>query len=174
MQAIVAVDESWGIGYNNNLLFSIPEDIRYFTDFTRHKVVVMGRRTLNSLPGSKPLKDRINIVMSNDKSFKTDSATVCFSVERLFYEIKDYNPNDVIVIGGQTVYEQLIDYCSAAHVTKVKKTGKADRFFPNIDLLENWKVKSVSEEKEYNNIKYAFYVYCNENTKQPDLTTEVS
>ncbi|MCL2078126.1 MAG: dihydrofolate reductase [Oscillospiraceae bacterium] len=162
MRAIVAVDELWGIGCNNKLLFSIPEDMRYFVNFTKNKVVVMGRLTLESLPGSKPLKDRTNIILSSDKNLKTEGATVCHCVEELLNQTRCYNPEDVIVIGGEAVYKQLLNYCTDIHVTKVKQTSKADKFFPNLNLLENWKIKSVSEEKAYNGIKYAFYVYYNE------------
>ncbi|MCL2036393.1 MAG: dihydrofolate reductase [Oscillospiraceae bacterium] len=164
MKAIVAVDSCWGIGCNNQLLFSIPEDMRYFREFTMGKTVVMGRSTLESLPGSKPLKNRVNVILSRNPSFRVESAKVCNSLEQLLECVSAYEQNDVIVIGGQTVYEQLLNYCSAVHVTKVEGfNGKADCFFPNLDELPNWSVESESEVKSHDGLTYAFYVYSNNN-----------
>ena len=161
MHAIVAVDENWGIGCENRLLFTIPEDMKYFKDFTLNKIVVMGNVTFFSLPNSKPLPNRTNIVLSKDANLKIEGAIVCNSVEQLLEVIKDYDPDDVIIIGGQMIYELMLPYCKTALVTKVKSLKKADKFFPNLDLKENWRVKSISEEKNHHDLKYAFYIYEN-------------
>lgn len=161
MNAIVAVDEEWGIGCNGNLLFSIPEDIQHFKNLTQNKVVVMGHDTFMSLPGSKPLKNRINIVLSKNNNLKLDSVITCNSINQLLNMISIYNPDDVFLIGGQELYKQLIEYCSAVYVTKIKQLKVADRFFPNIDLLDNWKIESKSEEKFHNELIFTFYKYIN-------------
>ena len=161
MIAVVAVDENWGIGREGELLFSIPEDMKFFKELTENKVVVMGRRTFKSLPGSRPLKNRVNIVLSRDSDFKPEFVIVCSSVEELLIAAQEYEPDDVIVIGGQEIYNQLLDHCAAAYVTKIKSRTTADRHFPNIDLLRNWKIDNKSEEEEYNGLKYTFYKYVN-------------
>jgi len=159
MIASVAVDENWGIGYKGNLLFSIPEDMKFFRELTLNKVVVMGEGTFKSLPGAKPLKNRVNIVLSQDKEFRVESVIVCHSLEQLLAAVSRYNPDDVIVCGGQDIYNLLLDYCTAIYITKVKDRKPADRHFPNIDLLDNWKTESQSGEMECNGLKYTRYKY---------------
>jgi len=161
MIAIAAVDECWGIGYKDELLFSIPEDMKHFKELTEHKVVVMGYNTFKSLPGAKPLKNRVNIVLSRNEELELESVIVCNSIDKLFNIISTYNTDDVIVIGGQDIYNQLFNYCTAIYITKIKTRKMADRYFPNLDLLDNWKVESKSEEKAYNELKYVFYKYIN-------------
>jgi len=161
MIAVVAVDENWGIGRDGELLFSIPEDIKFFRELTENKVVVMGRGTFMSLPGSNPLESRVNIVLSRNSGFMPESVIVCRSVEEFLTAAGRYDPDDVIVIGGQEIYDQLLDYCSAVYVTKIKKRADADRHFPNIDLSHNWKIDYKSGEKIYNGFKYTFYKYIN-------------
>ncbi|MCL2069012.1 MAG: dihydrofolate reductase [Oscillospiraceae bacterium] len=163
MVAVVAVDENWGIGCDGELLYHIPEDKKFVREFTAGKVLVMGNATLKSLPGGKPLKNRINIVLSRDTSIKSDCVTVCNSVEELLDTVSVYNPDDVVVFGGEGIYKQLLDHCTAIYVTKIKGSKKADRFFPDLDLLCNWQIESKSEEKEYNGLKYAFYKYIPRN-----------
>jgi len=168
MVAIVIVDEYWGIGYNGDLLFTIPEDMKFFKEFTMNKVVVMGHSTFKSLPGGKPLKGRINIVLSRKKGLSLESAIICDSIEQLLDTVNVYNPDDVIVIGGQEIYSQLLDYCNAIYLTKVKADKKADKHFPSIDSLENWAIGSKSDEKEYGGLKYTFYKYINTNMAKTD------
>jgi len=166
MNAIVAVDQKWGIGCGGELLFSIPEDMKFFKNKTENKVVVMGHWTLKSLPGSKPLKNRVNIVLSKNARLKLDSVIVCNCIEQLLSIVSKYNPDDVFVIGGQELYSQLLDYCSHLYVTKVNAEEMADRFFPNIDLLDNWIIEEKSEDKTHNGLTFAFYKYANKNTKR--------
>ena len=122
MKAIVAVDLNWGIGYRGNLLQRIPEDMKFFKQMTLGKVVIMGRETFESLPGKEPLKDRINIVLSKDECFTNEKVTICRSLDELFYELKKYNSDDVFVIGGESIYTQLLPYCSEVYVTKIDNT----------------------------------------------------
>jgi dihydrofolate reductase len=159
MNLIAAVDRNNGIGKGNKLLFHIPEDMRFFKKKTVGKTVVMGRRTLESLPGKKPLPGRENIVLSKVGLPKTvEGVTVCSSVEELFEIIKNKKKNDVFVIGGEAVYMLLAPYCEKAYITEVDAAADADRF---LALSDNWVKKTVSEEKFYNDISYRFAVYKN-------------
>ena len=160
MIAIVAVDENWGIGCDGELLFNIPEDMQFFKKMSDGKVVVMGYATLISLPNSKPLKNRTNIVLTK-RDLNIDGVIVCRSIDELLKTAKKYSPDDVIVMGGEQVYAQLLDYCHKIYVTKIKGMKKADRYFPNVDLLDNWKLADISEEKEHNGLKYSFNEYIN-------------
>lgn len=161
MRAIVAVDLNWGIGYKGNLLERIPEDMKFFKQTTIGKVVIMGRETLESLPGKEPLKDRINIVLSRNENFSNDKVIICRSLTELFDKLKNYLEDDVFVIGGESVYIQLLPYCSDAYVTKIENTYNADKYFVNLDKNESWELLTKSEIKNYNNIKYSFLRYIN-------------
>ena len=165
MKAIVAVDENWGIGCDNELLYSIPEDMKFFKDVTVNKVVVMGHSTFKSLPGSRPLKNRTNIILSKDENLNIDSAIVCNSIDKLLSTIEMYDKNDVFLIGGQGIYKQLLEFCSEIYVTKINGNKKADSYFPNVDLMDNWTVSDISEMKSYNDIQYCFYKYKNDRPK---------
>lgn len=143
MKAIVAVGADWGIGCENKLLFNIPADMLHFIKATTGKVVVMGYKTLLSFPSSKPLKNRTNIVLTT-KVKNIEGAIVCNSIEQLAVALQNYPKDDVHVIGGESVYKQLLPYCSEVIVTKVNEIKKADTFYPNLDKNENFEV--VSEE----------------------------
>ena len=162
MKLIVAVDERWGIGRDNGLLFAVPEDMTFFKVTTMGKVVVMGRRTLESLPNAAPLKNRINIVLTKDASKKIDGVVICNTIEQLRDAVSGYDSGDVFVIGGHSVYEQLLDYCDEAFVTKIYANGGADRFFPDLDSDENWILTETSETKTHNGLEYNFCRYRNE------------
>ncbi|WP_265443123.1 dihydrofolate reductase [Acetivibrio straminisolvens] len=166
MKAIVAVDLNWGIGYKGNLLQRIPEDMKFFKQMTLGKVVVMGRKTFESLPGKEPLKDRVNIILSKSGDFENDKIIVCRSMDELFCELKKYNSDDIFAIGGEEVYTQLLPYCCEAYVTKFSNEYPADRYFPNLDEMEGWKPVSLSEPKEYNDIWYSRLEYVNESPKE--------
>ena len=117
MNCIVAVDNNWAIGYKNNLLVSIPADMRFFRDTTIDKVVVMGKNTLESFPGGKPLLKRTNIVVALEKDYKVPGATVVNSIEEAMEAVKEYDTNDVFIIGGGSRYRQFLPFCDVAHVT---------------------------------------------------------
>ena len=161
MKAIVAVDLNWGIGYKGNLLERIPEDLKFFKQTTLGKIVIMGRETFESLPGQEPLKDRINIVLSKNDNFKNDRIIICRSLDELSYELKKYNNDDVFIIGGESLYTQLLPCCTEAYVTKIENTYKADKYFVNLDEDETWKLVSKSEAKSYNDIQFSFVKYLN-------------
>ena len=159
MKIIVAVDSNWGIGCDGNLLQHIPEDMKFFKEKTIGNVVVMGRETFESLPGKNPLNGRVNIVLSRNNSFKDDRLTICKSIEETFKELEKYNNDEIFIIGGETIYKQFLPYCDELYITKIKNKYKADRFFPNVDIMENWELVEASEVKEYKDIKYIFSRY---------------
>ena len=108
MNLIAAVDKNWAIGRNNKLLVSIPDDMKFFRETTTGKVVVMGRKTLESFPGKKPLKNRVNIVLTGDRSYQADGAVIVHDMEELHEELKKYPSEDIYVIGGESIYKQLL------------------------------------------------------------------
>ena len=159
MKAIVAVDKNWGIGKNNDLLFSIPEDMKFFRQTTLGKVVVMGSNTLKSFPNGNPLKNRTNVVLS--KRVKRDDCIVVTSLEELFIKIKEFDDSEVFVIGGAMLYKTLLPYCDEVLVTKVDATADADVFFENLDKLPNWSLFSESDSLISNGKTIKFTVYKN-------------
>ena len=161
MKLIVNVDEQWGIGLNNKLLFPIPEDLAFFKNVTTGKVVVMGHSTLKSLPDSLPLKNRINIILTKNETLKIKGAITCNSVKLLSCVLSMCHPDDVYVIGGLSIYSQLLDYCDEAYVTKVFSVSPADAFFPNMDKLNNWELVEQSDTKTFNDIGFCFCRYIN-------------
>lgn len=159
MNLIVAVDSNWAIGKENKLLVSIPQDMKFFRETTKGKVVAMGRKTLESFPGGLPLKNRVNIVITRDKNYKVKDAVVVHSIEEALEEAKKYPQEDVYVIGGDSIYKQMLPYCTKAHVTKIDFAYEADTFFPNLDEDEQWEVTERSEEQTYFDLEYEFRTY---------------
>ncbi|MBR6627412.1 MAG: dihydrofolate reductase [Lachnospiraceae bacterium] len=159
MNLIVAVDSNWAIGNKNQLLISIPNDMKHFREETTGKVVVLGRKTLATFPQGLPLKNRTNIIMSKDKNFKVKDAVVVNSVEELLDELKSYPSEDVYIIGGESIYRQMLPYCDVAHVTKIDHAYEADTFFPNLDMDEDWEITADSDEQTYFDIPYQFVKY---------------
>ena len=159
MNIIVAADKNWAIGKDNKLLVSIPADMKMFRQETTGKVVVMGRKTLESFPGKKPLKNRVNIVLTSDNSYQVDGAVIVHDMDELHEELKKYNSQDIYVIGGESIYRQLLDECDVAHITKIDFSYEADAWFPNLDEKEEWVVTADSEEQTYFDLEYYFYKY---------------
>lgn len=159
MKLIVAVDKKWAIGYRGQLLVSIPSDQRFFRDETLGKTVVFGRKTLETFPGGRPLMSRNNIVLTRDSHFTCKDATIVHSIDELYETIKGIDTDDVYIIGGQSIYEQFIDCCDTAFVTKIDFDYSADRYFPNLDADEAWECVSESEEMTYYNLEYTFCKY---------------
>ena len=159
MNLIAAVDKNWAIGCKNKLLVSIPADMKFFRETTTGKVVVMGRKTLESFPNGQPLKKRVNIVLTHDKTFKAGDAIIVHSMEELKKELENYPSEDIYVIGGETIYKQLLDDCDVAHITKIDYAFEADAYFPNLDEKPEWKITQDSEEQTYFDLEYYFYKY---------------
>lgn len=159
MNLIAAVDVNWAIGYKNKLLVSIPDDMKFFRQTTTGKVVVMGRKTLESFPNGQPLKNRVNIVLTSDKNYKVKDAIVVHDLDELYKELEQYNSEDVYVIGGESIYRQLLDECDVAHITKIDYAYDADAYFPNLDEKEEWQITEDSDEQTYFDLEYYFLKY---------------
>ena len=164
MKAIVAVDKNWGIGKNNDLLFSIPEDMKFFRQTTSGKVVVMGANTVRSFPNGNPLKNRVNLVIST--TIMRDDCVVVDGLDKLFEEIKKYPSEQVYLIGGAKLYKTLLPYCDEALITKVDADGNADVFFENVDLLDGWQCVYESPTQSSNGYDFKFTTYKNSKVKQ--------
>jgi len=163
MRAIFHADCKWGIGKANDLMFSLPKDMKFFREKTAGKVVVMGLNTLRSFPGGKPLKNRINIVLSPDD---VEGVVTVHSLDELFEEIEKYDPDDVFVIGGASVYKTLIPYCTEVLVTKVEADGDAEVFAPNLDEDAGFHLQEQSDPIEDNGYIIRFCTYRNDRPKQ--------
>ena len=157
MKLIAAVSENWGIGKDNKLLFDIPKDMKFFRETTMGKTVILGRKNLESIPGGKPLKNRINIVLTHDKSFHEDDVITANSIEEL---IKlDCVDEDAFVIGGESVYRELLDYCDLCYITKVHEVADCDKFMVNLDRSSDWTLLSETEKIEDNGHIISFCIY---------------
>jgi dihydrofolate reductase len=159
MNIIAAVDANWAIGYKNELLVKIPNDQKWFQKITTGKVVVMGRKTMETFPNGMPLKNRTNIVLTGDRALRVKDAELVYGIEELLEKLKQYNTKDVYVIGGESVYEELLPYCDTAYITKIDYTYQADRYFPNLDNDADWHIESESEEQTYFDLEYYFVKY---------------
>ena len=159
MNIIVAADKNWAIGKSNKLLVSIPQDMKFFRETTTGKVVVMGRKTLESFPGGQPLKKRVNIVLTSDKNYHVNGADIVHSIDALLEELKKYPAEDIYVIGGESIYRQLLPYCDKAYVTKIEHAYDADTFFPNLDEDPQWRMTKTSDEQTYFDLEYEFTIY---------------
>ena len=159
MNLIVAVDKNWGIGCNNKLLVSIPSDMKFFRSETNGKVVVMGRKTLESFPNGMPLKNRTNIVLTRDQNYQVKDTIVVHDIPELLEELKKYPDDQIYVIGGGKVYEELLPYCNVAHVTKIDFAFEADTYFPDLDKMEEWQITATSDEQTYFDLEYSFVKY---------------
>ncbi len=164
MKAIVAVDKNWGIGKNNDLLFSIPLDMAFFREQTKGKVVVMGSKTLKSFPNSKPLKNRTNIVFHRGNELY-EGCIVVKDLTELGKVLESYVADDVFVIGGGSIYKLLLEYCTEALITKVDADGEATVFFENLDNMKDWDCTEESEQLESNGYTFKFTTYKNKNVK---------
>ena len=162
MNLIVAVDTKWGIGKRNDLLFHLKKDMQHFVEYTRNKVVVMGSNTLLSFPGSKPLKNRTNIVLWPGGG-PVEGAIVVQSLDELFEELKKYDTNSVFIIGGAMMYRTMLPYCSTSYITKVDADGGAEVFLDNLDKLDNWQLVSQDPYIEDEGYLISFCTYSNKN-----------
>jgi len=166
MILIFAVDSNWNIGYDGDMLFKISEDLKRFRSLTEENIIIMGRKTFESLPDKKALPNRINIVITKDKDYQGEGATVVHSLEELFPLLKKLNPsNDMksFVIGGGNIAKQMIPYCNKAYITKIFKAFEdADTFIPNLDLDNEWRIVKESEVYRQEDLyyKYVDYVRC--------------
>ncbi len=162
--AIVHADKEWGIGKGNDMMFSLPKDMKFFRETTSGHTVVMGGKTLRSFPNQKPLKNRTNIVLSRGQV--RDDCIIVRSYDELFAELKARRNEEIYVIGGGEIYRELLPYCHGALVTKVDAIGGAEVFFPNLDENENFICVEESEPMEDNGYTIRFTAYQNKNPKE--------
>lgn len=161
MNCIVNVDKNWGIGKNDQLLFAISADLKRFRALTTGKTVILGRRTLATFPGGRPLKNRRNLILSRNAGLQIEGAEVYSDLSAMLQAIRELPDEEVCVIGGASVYEALLPYCTTAQITKTLADGSADRFFPNLDELPNWVMENESEIMEENGVRFQYIDYRN-------------
>lgn len=159
MNLIVAVDSNWGIGLKGGLLVRIPNDHKAFRQETMGKVVVLGRKTLETFPQGLPLAGRTNIILSSNPDYKVKDAVIVHSKEELLEELRKYKEEEIYIIGGESVYRMMLPYCDVAHVTRIEHSYDADAYFPDLDQMEEWEVTTDSEEQTYFDIAYRFVKY---------------
>ena len=160
MNIIAAVDKNWGIGKDNGLLDHIPEDMKFFRETTKGKVVIMGKNTFLSFPNQKPLPNRLNIVLTHDKTFGFEGITVCDDLKKAIEIAKiQYKDEDIFIIGGESIYRQAEPFCSKAYITKIDNEYDADKFMVNLDKLPDWKVKSEENLKTEKGLYITFTEY---------------
>lgn len=159
MKLILAADKNWAIGNKGGLLCHLPGDLKFFKEKTTEKTVVMGRGTLESLPGKKPLPKRENIVISSNPDYVVEGATVVHSHEELFEYLKGKESDEVMVMGGGRVYKDLLPYCDTCYITKIYESFDADTWFVNLDEVPEFEVAWESDLQEENGIEYRFFEY---------------
>lgn len=163
MNAIVVVDRNWAIGRDNQLLFSLPTDMKRFRSLTMGGTVLLGRRTLDSFPGGRPLPGRQNIVITRHPEFSREGVITVTGFQEAL-EAAQCPPDKLWVIGGGSVYTALLSRCKRAYLTKVDAVAEeADTFFPNLDKLPGWEVETISEPITENGFTYRFVDYINKN-----------
>ncbi|MCI8630743.1 MAG: dihydrofolate reductase [Firmicutes bacterium] len=174
MKAIAVVDKNWGIGKDGALLVHLPGDLKYFKENTLGKVLIMGRKTLESLPGGKALPGRTTIVLSGDENYEPKAAEgartlPCTSFDELMATLLSLEfaegidlEDDVIAAGGESIYKQFLPYCNEILITKIDAEFDADKHFENLDELADcgmMKITYESEVMEENGVRYRFLKY---------------
>ena len=159
MELIVNVSADWGIGMGDQLLVSIRADLRRFRDLTMGKTVILGRKTLQTFPGGRPLKGRRNLILPANQALEVPGAEVVHDLPELFAALAP--DEEAVVIGGESIYRQLLPFCRIARVTKSYVNYPADRFFPNLELLPNWRLESQGEMLEENGVQFQYVDYVN-------------
>lgn len=164
MNLIFAVDNNWNIGYDGDMLFKISEDLKRFRRLTEGNIIIMGRKTFESLPEKKALPNRINIVITKNKEYYSEDIILINSIEELFPLLEKINSSsekklEAFVIGGGNIAYQLISYCNKAYITKVFRSFEADTLIPNLDKDDNWKIEKESEIYRRDDLLYKYVDY---------------
>ena len=160
MNIIVNVSKNWAIGKNGGLLFHISEDMKFFKEHTTGNTIVMGRKTLDSLPGGRALPNRRNIVLTRNEEFTREGVTVCCSADELRSLLSGVESGSIYVIGGESLYRGLLPLCDTAYVTKVDEAvPDADAFMPDLDSDPDWETSGESSEHESGGRRYKFVTY---------------
>lgn len=158
MNLIAAVDRNWAIGKGGDQLVYLRTDLKRFQALTTGHAVILGRKTLATFPGGRPLKNRRNLVLSRDPDFRPEGAEVFPTLEALLAAA----PEDAFVIGGGSVYRALLDRCSVAYITKLDAAWPADTWLPDLDALPEWRVAEEGEELEENGVRFRYVTYRRE------------
>ena len=161
MNLIVAVYDDWGIGADGTQPIALSNDRKFFRETTRGAMVIVGRRTIDDFPGKKPLPGRVNVALTRG-DVEIPGFTLCHSPEEAAEMARD--AEKAFVIGGGTIYRQMLDFCDRAYVTKVRVTPESDTFFPNLDADENWVLAEVLQSGEENGIAYEMCLYKRKGT----------
>ena len=163
MILIFAVDNNWNIGFGGQMLANLPEDLKRFRKLTEGNIVIMGRKTLEAIPGQNPLPNRINILVTRNNEFDNEGFYIINDLDDLFPLLKEINPNnqmEVFVTGGETIVKQLIPHCTKAYITKILKSFKeTDTCIPNLDLDNSWKIINESDIYNQGDLKYKYVDY---------------
>lgn len=159
MNIIVAVDQNWAIGNHGKLLEHVKGDMQQFKAKTTGQIIITGRETLSTFPGGKPLKDRINIILTRNNAYASEDGVIVHSIEELLQLLPSFPDKEVYVVGGASVYNQLLPYTETAYITKFHKTHEADCYFPNLDESGEWACTSSVEPMLEGDLEYTFHVY---------------
>ena len=162
MNLIASATLDWGIGYQNELLYRVSKDMVQFRKKTTGNVVVMGRNTFLSMPNQKPLPNRTNIVLTRDRTFAPEGVTAVHSLDELFDVLKDFDSEAVFVIGGAMLYETLLPYCDKAYITRFWAKKQADRFLPDLDKTDGWRLQKRSAVQQQDGILFTYDLYIKE------------
>lgn len=155
MKLIAAADRNWGIGYRNRLQVHIPADLKRFQALTLGHTVLMGRKTLETLPGGRPLKGRRNLILSKNPQFRPEGAEVYASADELLAAA----PEDTFVIGGESVYRLLLPCCDTAYITRLHTVLPADCRLPDLDADDAWAVAEKEAPLEHDGIRFQYVTY---------------
>ena len=159
MNLMVTADENWAIGKGSQVSIRIPREQKLFMEETAGKVIVMGRKTFQNVYQGLAVQGRTNIILSENRTLQVKGATVVHSIAELLEEIAQYPSGDIYVVGGESIYRQLLPYCTVAHVTKLDHAYAADKYMENLDKSLQWKLTADSEEQTYFDIAYEFRKY---------------
>ena len=156
MELIVAVYDDWGIGKDGTQPIALSVDRKFFREMTRGAMVIAGRRTVADFPGQKPLPGRVNVVLTRQGG-EIPGFTVCASVEEAVALAK--TAQRAMVIGGGSVYKQMLPFCDTAYITKVHVAPESDTYFPDLDIDPEWELENVLQSGEENGIGYEMLLY---------------
>ncbi len=159
MNLIALADRNWGIGYRGKRQVTIPQDQKYFHQLTTGKVLVMGRRTLESLPNGLAPAGRTSIVLSRRPGLQVRHALVVSSAGDALAELQNYESEDIYVIGGESIFKTFLTYCDTAYITKIDRAFESDAYLENLDASGEWKIAAGSDEQTYFNLEFRFLRY---------------
>lgn len=159
MNLIASATLDWGLGYQNALLYRVSADMRQFRQKTTGKVVVMGMNTLLSMPNQQPLPNRTNIVLAHDPSFEPQGVITVHTLDALLKMLRAYDSERVFIIGGAMLYETMLPYCDRAYITRFYARPQADRFLPDLDKADAWRLTKRSAMQQQDGLLFTYDLY---------------